>query len=129
MTVSDLVGDSVLYGGPDEESELWLASCSDDWRPKQTLKGPISDKARTRQAVGLVNFRAPQFSADKARIYFLVPEYYATTNAVFYINRSSGAVHFFATAVRYWVVPKGQYTGLRLSRRREPHNSDKENSP
>jgi hypothetical protein len=100
----------VLYGEPWERSEIWLAACSDDWRPRPILKGPVPDKP-SRQAVGLVCFRAPQFSPDKARIYFLNPEYSVTTSGLSYLNRSSGAVHFFATALDYWVVQKGSYAG------------------
>jgi dipeptidyl aminopeptidase/acylaminoacyl peptidase len=100
----------VLYGAPEERSAIWLASCADGWRPHLILKGPVSSQA-SRQASALANFRAPQFSPDKARIYFLSPEYSVTANGLFYVNRSNGAVHFFAPALRYWVVPKGDYAG------------------
>lgn len=100
----------VLYGEPEEKSEIWLASCSDDWRGRLIVKGPLAGKAAP-QASGLVNFRRPQFSPDKSRIYFLEPEYSATTDGLFYVSRSGGTVHFLATALQYWVVPKGRWAG------------------
>lgn len=100
----------VLYGEPEEKSEIWLASCFDDWHARLILKSPVSDKAVS-QPRGLVNFRTPQFSPDKGRIYFLVPGYSATTDGLFYVIRSNGTVHFLATALEYWVVSKGQWAG------------------
>jgi Tol biopolymer transport system component len=85
------------------ESEIWWASCAENWRPARLVKPPIESAYQA--------FRHPQLSPDSSKVYFLVDQWNATTGGLFYVERANGSVGFFAPALRFWIVPKGSLRG------------------
>jgi hypothetical protein len=83
------------------ESEIWSASCAENWRPVRLIHPPIQSIYRA--------LRQPQLSPDNSKVYFLVDQWAATTGGLFYFERASGKIAFFAPALNFWIVPKGPF--------------------
>ncbi len=85
------------------ESEIWSASCAENWRPARLIHPPIQSIYRA--------LRQPHLSPDNSKVYFLVDQWNATSRGLFSVERASGKIAFFAPALNFWIVPKGPFGG------------------
>jgi dipeptidyl aminopeptidase/acylaminoacyl peptidase len=95
-------------------SQLWIADVSGEAAPTLLLDTAVTLHGRTFSA-----FFCPQLSPDARRLYFLV-NYGAVTQAIVHLDTSTGQTTFVASAMNFWVVPRGRYAGDLVAQVRKP---------
>ncbi len=86
-------------------SELWIAEATSGWRPHIVFRTPVKIEGQSFSA-----FFSPQLSPDNRYAYFLIP-FASVTEGVVRLDLPSGKTAFVVAAMRFWVVPGGQYSG------------------
>ncbi len=89
------------------ESEIRSAKCSDQWQPRQIVQTPLLP-----EYAGLTTFQQPQLSPDGSAAFILAPQWSAVTGGLLSIEtQPGGRAKFLASALRYWIVQKGPWSG------------------
>ena len=91
--------------GAVEAKEIWVAGSGGD-RPERVVRG--NDDPDPKKV--LAGFRAPQFSPDGRRIYFL-SRAYATSDTVHRVDLNTRKLSFVSDGNSLEVVRKGKYRG------------------
>lgn len=86
-------------------SQLWIADVSGEAVPTLLLDTTVTLHGRAFSA-----FFRPQLSPHARYLYFLV-DYGAVTQAIVRLDTSTGRTAFVASAMNFWVVPRGRYAG------------------
>jgi len=99
--------DEVVWSEPvrTTATQLWVASTSGFPPARLVLAGPIEI-----DGVRFAEFFCPQFSPKGGYLYFLI-NYAATTHAIVRLSLQTGEARFLLAALRYAVVPRGEYEG------------------
>lgn len=95
-------------------SQLWIADVSGEPAPRLLLDTMVTLHGRTFSA-----FFRPQLSPHARYVYFLV-NYGAVTQAIVRLDISTGQTTFIASAMNFWVVPRGRYAGDLVAQVRKP---------